>query len=99
MYGEIIVLDEVAEREGVTNGKILRAIKDEGADYKKLGGVLVVPSKYDEIKKALNSMETIGEAQSYFKSLGVRDIMQMIESFGYQVEWAKPRKSSRLYRI
>lgn len=98
-YGEIVVLDEVAEREGVTNGKVLRAIKDEGGEYKKLGGVLVVPSKYDEIKKALDSMETLGEAQSYFKSLGVRDFMQMIESFGYQIEWAKPRKSSRIYRL
>lgn len=98
-YGEIIVLDEVAEREGVTNGTILRAIKEEGGEYKKLGGVLVVPSKYEEIKKSLDSMDTIGEAQSYFKSLGVRDFMQMIESFGYQIEWTKPRKSSKLYRL
>lgn len=98
-YGEVIVLDEVAEREGVTNGKILRAIKEEGGEYKKLGGVLVVPSKYEEIKTALESIETIGEAQSYFKSHGIRDFMQMIESFGYHVEWAKPRKSSRLYRL
>ena len=98
-YGEIVVLDEVAERLGVTNGKVLREIKEEGGEYKKLGGVLVVPTKYDEIKDALASIETLGEARSYMKTLGVRDFMQVLESFGYQVEWAKPRKSSRLYRF
>lgn len=98
-YGEIVVLDEVAEREGVTNGAILRAIEEEGADYKKLGGVLVVPEKYEAIKDELKTLETLGEAQSYFKSLGVRDYVQVLESFGYQIELAKPRKSSKLYRF
>jgi predicted nuclease of restriction endonuclease-like RecB superfamily len=98
-YGEIVVLDEVAEREGVTNGKVLREIKEEGSEYKKLGGVLIVPKKYAEIKAELKNIETLGEAQSYFKSHGVRDFIQVLESFGYQIEWAKPRKSSRLYRF
>lgn len=98
-YGKIVVLDEVAERLGVTNGKVLRGIKDEGGEYRKLGGVLVVPAKYDEIKEALTSIETLGEARSYFKTMGVRDFLQVLESFGYQIEWAKPRKSSRLYRL
>lgn len=98
-YGEIVVLDEVAERLGVTNGKVLREIKDEGGEYRKLGGVLVVPNKYAEIHEALSSIETLGEAQSYLKSLGVRDFMQVLESFGYQVDWQKPRKSSRIYRL
>lgn len=98
-YGDFVVLDEVAEREGVTNGKILREIKAEGGEYKKLGGILVVPKKYEQIREALKSVETLGEAQSFFKSQGVRDFMQAIESFGYQVEWAKRRKSSKLYRL
>jgi predicted nuclease of restriction endonuclease-like RecB superfamily len=98
-YGEIVVLDEVAERLGVTNGKVLREIKEEGHEYRKLGGVLVVPNKYDEIKEALASIETLGEARDYFKTMGVRDFLQVLESFGYQIEWAKPRKSSRLYRF
>ncbi len=98
-YGEIVVLDEVAERLGVTNGKVLREIKDEGGEYRNLGGVLVVPTRYDDIKEALASIETLGEARSYFKTMGVRDFLQVLESFGYQIEWAKPRKSSRLYRF
>ena len=98
-YGDIVVLDEVAERLGVTNGKVLREIKEEGGEYRKLGGVLVVPAMYDEIKGALSSIETIREAQGYFKTMGVRDFLQVLESFGYHVEWGKPRKSSRLYRL
>ena len=98
-YGDIVVLDEVAEKLGVTNGKVLREIQDEGGEYRKLGGVLVVPVKYNEIKEALTAIETLGEARSYFKTMGVRDFLQVLESFGYQIEWAKPRKSSRLYRF
>lgn len=98
-YGDIVVVDEVAEREGVTNGKILREIKAEGTEYKKLGGILVTPEKYEEISTSLKSVKTLGDAQSYAKSIGVRDFMQLIESFGYHVEWAKPRKTSKLYRL
>ena len=98
-YGEIVVLDEVAEREGVTNGKILREIRKEGTEYKKLGGVLVLPDKYEEIKEELKSIETLGAAKSFFKSLGVRDFIQVLESFGYQIDWDEPRKSSKLYRL
>ena len=98
-YGEIVVLDEVAERQGVTNVKVLREIKEEGGEYRNLGGVLVVPAKYNEIMEALSSIETLGMAQGYFKTMGVRDFLQVLESFGYQIEWAKPRKSSRLYRL
>ena len=98
-YGDIVVLDDTARRQGVTSAQILREIKDEGTKYRDLGGVLVTPEKHKEIRTHLRTLSTLGEAQSYFKGLGVRDFMTALESYGYQVEWSKPRENSKIYRL
>ncbi|TFH16413.1 DUF790 family protein [Candidatus Bathyarchaeota archaeon] len=98
-YGDIVVLDDTARRQGVTSAQILREIKDEGPKYMDLGGVLVTPEKHKEIRAHLRTLSTLGEAQSYFKGLGVRDFMTALESYGYQVEWSKPRENSKIYRL
>jgi hypothetical protein len=98
-YGDIIVVDDMARRQGTTTSQILRDIKSEGTEYRDLGGVLVTPEKYDEISTHLKNLSTIGEVQAYFKELKVRDFMQVFESFGYQVEWRTPRKNSKIYKL
>lgn len=98
-YGEVVVVEEVAQREGVTRAQIINEIENEGIDYIDLGGVLVSPDKHSDIENQLKSLPSLGEAQSYLRSLGVRDFMAVLESYGYQVEWSKPRKDSRLYRL
>lgn len=98
-YGDIVVVDDLARRQGVTVAQILREIEEEGTKYSDLGGVLVSPEKSMEITAHLKTLETLGEAQSYFRGLGVRDFMTVLESFGYQVEWSKPRGNSKIYRL
>lgn len=98
-YGDIVVIDDVARRQGVTAVSVLKEIEKEGAKYRDLGGVLVSPEKHMEIEAHLKTLGTIGDAQSYFRSLGVRDFMAVLESFGYQVEWSKPRGNSKIYRL
>jgi predicted nuclease of restriction endonuclease-like RecB superfamily len=98
-YGDIIVLDDLARRQGVTTAKIKREIEAEGTKYRDLRGVLVTPDKHNEIRTHLKALSTLGEAQIYFKELGVRDFMAVLEAFGYQVEWSKPRENSKIYRL
>ena len=98
-YGEIVVLDDIARRRGVTSAQIMGEIKEEGFKYQDLKGVLVSPEKYEEIEAHLKTLGTLGKAQSYFKGLGVSNFMAVLESFGYQVEWAKPRRNSKIYRL
>ena len=64
-----------------------------------LGGVLVSTEKHTEIQAHLKTIGTIGEAQTYLRGLGVDDFMAVLESFGYQVEWSKPRGNSKIYRL
>ena len=98
-YGDIVVLDDAARRQGVTTAHIIKEIKAEGTRYKDLGGVLVSSEKHNEIKAHLETLETLGEAQHYFRELGVRDFMAVLESYGYQVEWTKPRGNSKIYHL
>ena len=98
-YGDIVVVDDLARRQGVTTAMIKREIDAEGTKYRDLGGVLVTPDKHKEVRANLKTISTLGEAQSYFKEQGVRDFMAVLEAYGYQVEWSKPRSSSKLYRL
>lgn len=98
-YNEIIVLDEVARYQGVTTKQILNEIKKDGKKYIDLGDVLVSPSMHEKISTNLKKINNVGEAQEYLKSLGVRDFLAVIESFGYYVEWSRPRKNSPIYHL
>lgn len=98
-FGDIIVIDEIARRQGLTSARVLDEIKKEDKKYIDFGGVLVSQSKNKEVASSLKKLKTVGEAQNYLKSLGVKDFMAVLESYGYQVEWSKPRKNSRIYLI
>lgn len=97
-HGDIIVLEELAARRGVTEDRLLNEIKEEGFKYVDLGGVLVIPEKLKELRDALKSVETLGEAGSVLRSLGASNFMPILEALGYTVEWRKPRDTSRVYR-
>jgi predicted nuclease of restriction endonuclease-like RecB superfamily len=97
--GEIIVLEELASRRGVTESKLLNEIKEEGTRYRDLGGVLVTPGKLEELREALVKTETLGAAHAVLREHGVRDFMPVLEALGYAVEWRRPRDESRVYRL
>jgi len=98
-YGDIVVVDDLARRQGVTAAQIMKEIKEEGSKYMDLGGVLVSSKKHTEIEAHLRTLGTLGEAQTYLRGLSVGDFMAVLESFGYQVEWSKPRGKSKIYRL
>lgn len=98
-HGDLIVLEELAARRGVTEDRLLKEICDSGFMYTDLGGVLVTPEKLEELKAALRGAETLGEARSVLRGHGVRNFMPVMEALGYSVEWRKTRDMSRVYRL
>jgi predicted nuclease of restriction endonuclease-like RecB superfamily len=98
-FVDIIVLEEVARRHGLTSAQVMEEVKMEDKKYIDMGGVLVSQSKNKEIASNLEKLKTVGDAQNYLKTIGVKDFMAVLESYGYQVEWSRPRKNSRIYRI
>jgi hypothetical protein len=98
-YGEVIVVERLAHRLGVTERQLLREIREEGHEYRDLGGVLVTPRILEEISGALGGVETLGEAEKVLRGIGVRSVMPVLEALGYQVEPGRPRGESRVYRL
>ncbi len=98
-HGEVIVVERLAHRLGVTERQLLREIREEGHEYRDLGGVLVTPRKLDEISGALGGVETLGEARRILRGEGVRSVILVLEALGYQVEPGRPRDESRVYRL
>lgn len=98
-HGELVVVEHLAHRMGVTEEQLLREIREEGHEYRDLGGVLVTPRKLEEISSALSGVETLGEAKAVLRGKGVRTVMPVLEALGYQVEPRRPRDESRVYRL
>ena len=98
-YGEVIVVERLAHRLGVTERQLLREIKAEGHEYRDLGGVLVTPRILEEIRGALGGVETLEEAEKVLRGKGVSSVMPVLEALGYQVEPRRPRGESRVYRL
>jgi hypothetical protein len=78
---------------------MLKEIREEGHEYRELGGVLVTPHKLEEISRALSDVKTLGDAKAVLRGIGVRAIMPVLEALGYQVEPRRPRDMSRVYRL
>jgi predicted nuclease of restriction endonuclease-like RecB superfamily len=98
-YADIVVLDDEARLRGVITAQIKKEIEEEGTKYRDLGGVLVTPELHKELRRGLKELETLDEAQVYLKDRGVRDIVAVLEAYGYQIEWDKPRGNSKIYRL
>ncbi len=100
-FGDVIILEELAMRRGITEAELLRQIKAEGVEYKDLGGVLVTPGRLKEIRGALGGAGelTLGVAQRVLRKNGCRSPLPVLKALGYVVEWRKPRLESRVYRL
>jgi len=93
------VVERLAHRLGVTERQLLREIREEGHEYRDLGGVLVTPRILEEIRGALGGVETLGEAEKVLRGKGVSSVIPVLEALGYQVEPGRPRGESRVYRL
>ena len=97
-YGWVVEPEELAQRLGVTVKKAVEALRAQG-DYREVGGLMVDRGLHHRLKRRLSQMETLGEAQNYLRTLGVRNPLPVLEAYGIQVDWATPRGESRLYRL
>lgn len=98
-YGEIIVLEELAFKQGTTESNILKEIITEGINYMNLGGVLITPTKLDELNISLENIQNLGSARQVLKEHGVRNFIPVLESLGFSIDWKNPRNESKIYKL
>ena len=98
---EMVVVDEMASKLGVTEAEVMQRLKGSGRCYVDLGGVLVTPDKLRELEEALAAapdMELTAVA-GLLRRLGCRRPLPVLEALGYSVEWAGDRERSRVYKL
>lgn len=98
---EVVIVDELASRLGVTEAEARRRLQDVAGGYVDLGGVLVTPVKLKELEKALTGAPDmrLGTVLGVLRKLGLRRPLPVLEAMGYAVDWAEERDQSRVYRI
>ncbi len=87
-YGEVVVLEDTANKLGITDRELLKLIEAERTRFVKLSGVMYSPKKLDEIKADLENMGEgdLKDFKALLKGHGVKNVVAVLESLGYVVE-------------
>ena len=86
--GEVIVIDDLTHRMGITDRELLRKVEAEKVRYVRLPGVLITPEKLEELKSGLAEIEgdDLSDYKAYLKGRGCRNPTPVLEALGYVIE-------------
>lgn len=99
-YGEVVVLEDTANKLGITDRELLKLIEAEGVRFVKLSGVVYSPSKLEAIKTELDDLGEgdLKDFKALLKGHGVKNVVAVLESLGYVVE-PGVAKELHVYRL
>ena len=98
-FGAFVIIEELANRLGITESAALKEVTGTGVKYRNLGGILMIQDLYQTLLDEIGKETTLGLARNALKGHGVRNYLPVLETLGYTVEWGSPRKESRVYRL
>ncbi len=86
--GEVIVIDDLTHRMGITDRELLRKVEAEKVRYVRLPGVLITPEKLEELKSGLAEIEgdDLSDYKAYLKGRGCKNPTPVLEALGYVIE-------------
>jgi hypothetical protein len=87
-FGDLIVIDDVTHRLGLTDKEFLRKVEAEKVKYVRLPGVLVTPEKLEALRAGLEEVggDDLAEYKTYLKGQGCKNPIPVLEALGYVVE-------------
>jgi predicted nuclease of restriction endonuclease-like RecB superfamily len=100
-FGEIIPIDETANKLGITDRELLKEIQNEGIKYVKAGGTLFLPSKLETIK---NDLKEAGDddLKTYTRILrkhGCKNPIAVLEDLNYLIEPTEEKGRVKVYTL
>jgi len=100
-FGDIVVVDDLASRLGVTVAEAGRRLEASGRRYVELSGIFIASEKLEEVEGRLEAADdmSLSEAADVLRLMGCRRPLPVLEALGYAVEWAEDRDRSRVYRL
>ncbi len=87
-FSDVIVIDDVTHRLGLTDRELFRKIEAEKVMYVKLPGVLIAPEKLEELREGLKEIKgsDLAEYKSFLKGRRCKNPIPVLEALGYVVE-------------
>ena len=86
--GDVIVIDDVTHKMGITDRELFRKVEAEKVKYVRLPGLLITPEKLEELKSGLAEItgDDLSDYKAYLKGRGCKNPTPVLEAFGYVVE-------------
>jgi len=100
-FGEIIFIEETANKQGITDRELLKQIQAEKIKYVDLGGILIHPSKLESIKNDLTEAED-DDLKTYrriLKSHGCKNPIMLLEALNYIIEPTGEKGRVKVYSL
>jgi hypothetical protein len=87
-FGDLIVIDDVTYRLGLTDRELLEKIEAEKVKYVRLPGILVTPEKLSELRAGLGEIEgdDLVNYKAFLKGRGCKNPVPVLEALGYVVD-------------
>jgi len=87
-FGDLIVIDDVTHRLGLTDKELLRKVETEKVKYVRLPGVLVTPEKLETLRTGLEEVggDDLAKYNAYLKGQGCKNPVPVLEALGYVIE-------------
>jgi predicted nuclease of restriction endonuclease-like RecB superfamily len=98
-FGDIIVIDDLTNRLGLTDRELFNKMEEEKVKYIRLPGILVTPEKLDALRAGLAEVEgdDLSLYKAFLKEQRCKNPIPVLEALGYFVEvdteTGKPRVS------
>ena len=100
-FGDIIVIDDVANRLGLTDKELLRKVEAEKVKYVRLPGVLVTPEKLEALRSGIGEVEgnDLASYKAFLKGMGCKNPIPVLEALGYFVEVDPETRKPKVTRL
>lgn len=87
-FGDLIIIDDAANRLAITDKELLKRVEDEKVRYVRLPGVLVTPKKLEAIKQALCGVKgrNLADYKAALREQGCKNPIPVLEALGYFVD-------------
>ena len=87
-FGDLIVIDDITHKLGLTDRELLEKIEVEKVKYVRLPGILVTPEKLSELRAGLEEIEgnDLANYKAFLKGRGCKNPVPVLEALGYVVD-------------
>jgi predicted nuclease of restriction endonuclease-like RecB superfamily len=101
IFGEIVVIDDLAIKLGITESRAKRKVLQVGGDFMDLGGVLITEEKRRAILNDLNKKNplVLKEATRILRRHGCKKPIPVLEALGYTIGLTEKRDESPVYQL